>query len=149
MTNLPAQTRDKLLVALLIEDIVTQINTALKARKAVLGLDYSDNRQPVLDIRMPGTAPEIWLTADPRSKRCWGKWPNNRDLALTVRDINERLKKLDAHLAIGCAHRPNQKIEAKLQVFIQGSVRTAITLFAAKRGERKYQEHFLLPKELQ
>ena len=30
-----------------------------------------------------------------------------------------------------------------------GSVGTELMLFAAKRGERKYQEHFLLPKELE
>ena len=148
MAKLTPQVTDKLIVALSLEDVVAGINTALRARKAVLTLDYEDGKHPKLVISMPGTKPEPWLIADARTKRCVGRWPADKNLALTVQDIMDRLKKQDAHLAIGCQRRPNQKVEAKLQVFVTGSNRIAITLFSVRRGERKSQEHFLLPKAI-
>ena len=52
--DLTPLTRDKLVVVLMLEDVVNQLNLALKARKASLTLDYT-GPQPKTVITMPGS----------------------------------------------------------------------------------------------
>lgn len=139
--------REKLIIALQLTDIINEVNTALRARKARVTVDYTDV-QPRLMVSMPGSEPAVWLVANPRTKRCFGFWPADPDLNALVHDVTDRLTKYNAWLALGCEKRHNEKPRCKLQVFLRESKYTAITLVSALKGQAQPRDQFLLPKAL-
>lgn len=138
--------REKLIVALQLDEVLHELNTALRVRKAQLVLDYT-GVQPMLNIGMPGTKFQTWLVGDLRSKRCFGFWPAHPDLNAIVHDITARLAKHNAWLAVCAEKQPNRKPVTKLQVFFQESKYTAITLITAQKGQFQAR-HELLPPRL-
>lgn len=146
--SLTPLSREKLIVALQVTDAVEHFNTALRARKAVLSLDYRDGITPKLTLSMPGSKPEVWMSASPRKRRCVACIIADPSLQAIATDISQRLALMNCYLAIGTIHPPNQKITAKAQVFFRDAKRTAITLCAVSRGGIKSHDQFLLPKPL-
>lgn len=141
-------TRDKLVVVLMLEDVVNQLNLALKARKASLTLDYT-GPQPRTVITMPGSKPHVWFVADRRTKKSMGFRPADPDLRALTDDITHRLSKHDAQLGMGITRLRDQRYMCKLMVFFKDSERIVISLMHAIKNQSSTQNHFLVPKVLQ
>lgn len=151
--DLTPLTREKLIIAVQLNEAIDHVNTALAARKAELILDYTDRTMLVLKVGMPGVNGKMivvpWLAANPRNPtRCQGYWPADPDLNALVHDIMERLTRLHAYIAIGVTTlHPSKKKLGKLQIFFQESKRMAITLSDVDKGAKKATMKFEPPKE--
>ena len=138
--------KDRLVVGLQMEDIVEQLNLAMKVRKLHLTIDYTDP-YPKLLIEMPGAPIQGWMVLNTRNKFCALVWPGHPDLLAAVQDINERLRKFDSILALVPNRTKTGKLTCKLQVRVGGSRRYALTILEAVRGTKIRDDHFTLDKK--
>lgn len=147
--ELPSVVLEKTMISLQLIEIIESINTAMRVRKAMIGIDYSDGIEPKLTIKMPSTKREIWAKLNTRRRLCVTQPLEDRDLVALETDIVERLQKFDGALILVAAAVPNQKMQARLQVRFKGMSQIALTLMHCNRGSTKEQAHFLIPKALE
>lgn len=139
--GLPEQQADLLLMYLVQEDLIPPINTALKARRGSFIVDYTTH-SPELKLKMPGVDAERWMWADTRRHMTYITRPKNPNLRLLAQDLIERLEKHEANLMLGVVkNKHNQKI-AKLQIFVKGSRKIALTLLDTPKGTQRIDNQF-------
>ena len=144
MTLSPIQ-RSKLVIALQMDDIVSNINTALRTRKATLTLDYSEDHSPRLFLARPGVSREMIMLLNTRKHAYYTLPPTNNELHAIYTDLRTRLNKLDAYLAL-TEKRPKAGPRiAALQVQVFGVGHTALTLSSTAKGTSKVEHIFTLP----
>ena len=137
--------RDKLIIALQMEDIIAGINLAMRVRKLSLTLDYSTDHFPRLYIEMPNTPKQLIMKLDPQKHCCYMSLPRDRDLFFAFNDIQERLGKLGGRLSL-TGDRPKQgPRRALLQVYVEGATQIALTLMDATKGNVTVDTSFQLP----
>lgn len=145
--DLTPLTKDKLLVVLSLEDVINQLNTALRARKATLTVDFTQNT-PRLFVEMPGLPKHLWMEANPRTRLCLAYHSKFLDLEALIQDIISRLAKFDAHLTMGVKRM--KKTDAlpicKLMVIFRDSNRVVLGLMHATKHKRHSQQQFLIPE---
>lgn len=139
--GLSPQQADLLLMHLVKEDIVPAVNIPLKVRRASLTVDYTTHI-PSLSIAMPGVEPQQWMWCDTRKNVTFLRAPSDPQLALITQDIMDRLGKHDAFLKLGTTKNKNHKLIAKLQIFVRGSNKIALTLFDTPKGTKKTDTEF-------
>jgi len=137
--------RDKLIVALLMQDMLAAINLAMRVRKLKFTLDYSDDHFARLYLEAPDIPPERIMLLDPRKHCCFITAPRNRELFFATVDIIERLEKLGGKLSL-TGDRPKQgPRRALLQVYVDGATKIALTLMDVHKGKVKHDTSFQLP----
>lgn len=146
MSNkLVGQQREKLLIALQMEEITAAINTALRIRKVTVELDYSEDHFPRLYLSMPGVARIPWMKLDPRKHACYVQPPGHPDLFAVAIDLQERLRKYGARLALTGDKPRHGPRRCLLQVYVDGARTIALTLMDTTRGKRASDTAFQLP----
>lgn len=138
--------REKLLVALVADDAVNILNTVFKARGLIFHLDYTDH-SPKLLVSRPGVDPEVFISADARSKKSWFHPVKNPDLQSALIDLMERLNKIEARLLLVIQKDKQGKRWAKLQLHVAGSRGIALTILDINRGQKISDHEFCLPGE--
>lgn len=137
--------RDKLIIALQMEDLVGGINLAMRVRKLTFTLDYSQDPFPRLYMQMPDGPKQQIMKLDPQKHCCFISPPSNRELFFAFNDITERLYKLGGRLSL-TGDRPKQgPRRALLQVYVDGATKIALTLMDTTKGHRKTDTSFQLP----
>lgn len=137
--------RDKLIVALQMEEMVSAVNIVMRARKLVFTIDYTMGHHPRLLVSMPGVDPEQIMLLDPRKHACYITPPRHRDLFFAMSDMTERLFKMGGRLSLTGdkpAHGPRRCI---LQIYVEGASKIALTLMDTTKGKRKHDTSFQLP----
>ena len=137
--------RDKLIVALSLEEVLNQLNKALKARKGVITLDFRGHSAQVF-IEMPGVPKHLWFDTNRRTKVCLHYHPKDLSLRALTDDLHERLRTQDAKLGIGVKRMKDQRYVAKLMVFFDQSDRAVISLITATKGQRVAHNSFAAPR---
>ena len=145
--GLPEQQADLLLMHLLQEDLIGPVNTALRARKGEFIVDYT-TYTPELMLCMPGCKPERWMWCDTRRHVTYMTRPKHPDLRLLAQDLTERLDKHDANLMLGVVKNANNCSIAKLQIFVKGSRKIALTLLDVAKGKLKRDGQFSFGDQL-
>jgi hypothetical protein len=137
--------REKLIIALQMEEMLSAVNTALRTRRASLELDYTEDHFPRLYLARPGVAREKIMQLDPRKHACYIIPPTNRELFIIFADITERLFKLGGRLSLtGDKPREGQR-RALLQIYVDGARKIALTLMDTTKGKKKTDVDFQLP----
>lgn len=136
--------RERLLLALVAEDALNILNTVFKTRGLTIHIDYTTNT-PKLLVSRPGVEPEVFMTADARTKKTWYMPIVNEQLQLALTDLLERLAKIEAHLLFVIQKDKQQRKWAKLQLHVAGSRGTAITILDINRGHKISDSEFCLP----
>lgn len=149
MAQMSSLQREKTIISLQLVDVIESINQAMRVRKAMIGIDYSDGITPKLTIKMPHTDREDWAILNTRKRICVTQPLKDRDLLALETDIVQRVQKYEGGLILVAANVPNKKMEARLQVRFQGMSQIALTLMHCSRGCTKEQTHFLIPKALE
>lgn len=139
---------DKLIVTLSLQDVITQLNTALAARKAVVTLDFRGHSAMVY-ITMPGAPKHLWFETNRRTKVCLHHHPKDPSLRALTDDIHERMRKMDAKLGIGTKRMADQRHVAKLMVFFNQSHRAVLSLITAIKGQVIHHDRFTAPESFQ
>lgn len=136
--------REKLLVALVADDAVNILNTVFKTRGLTFHLDYTGNT-PKLLVSRPGVEPELFISADPRTKRSWFHAVSNPELQSALIDLTERLAKIQAHFLLVVQKDRQGRRWAKLQLHVVGSRGIALTILDINRGQKISDNEFCLP----
>lgn len=126
--------KDKLLLALLQDEILAGLNTALSVRKATLILDYR-SKVPSLQVQLPGLPPEALIWLDVRKRISYVLTPRHPDYRALVNDLGTRLSQHGAVLHMASNSPPNAKREALLQIHVEGARSFGLTLMKARRGD--------------
>lgn len=138
--------REKLLIALQMEDMVRNVNTVLKTRGVTFLLDYkTDMSKPALYIERPGVEPERIMTLDPRKRVSYVVMPRNKELHSFTVDLGDRLKKFEARLILVSEKGPVGPRRAKLQLYVDGATHIALTLMSVGRGGVLTDTQFTMP----
>lgn len=141
------RTRDKLIVSLLMGDVIDDMNQAMKVRRIEMVVDYtSKKRIPALLLRAPDMPAETWLTVDTRKKLTFRHPLQHPHLCQFVQDADDRFQKLGCMLFL-VGHRSfHGHPTTKLQVCVDGSKSTALTLITVPQGMRSQTlTHFIPP----
>lgn len=137
--------RDRLIIALEMQDLVGALNLAMRVRKLQFTLDYATDHFPRLMVSMPNVAPEQFMLLDQRKHCCYINVPRNRELFFAVTDIVERLSKHSGRLTL-TGDRPRQgPMRALLQIHVEGATKTALTLMDTTKGKVATDTSFQLP----
>lgn len=137
--------RDKLIIALQMEDIVGGINLAMRVRKLSFTLDYSVDHFPRLYMQLPDGPRQQIMKLDVRKHCCYISPPSDRELFFAFNDIHERLRKLGGRLSL-TGDRPKQgPRRVVLQVYVEGATKIALTLMDTFKGRSKTETTFQLP----
>ena len=137
--------RDKLIIALQMEDLVGAINLAMRVRKLSFTIDYTQDHSPRLYMQMPDGPIQQIMKLDVRKHCCYISPPSNRELFFAFADITERLHKMGGRLSL-TGDRPTQgPRRALLQVYVDGARKIALTLMDTTKGHRKTEFSFQLP----
>lgn len=139
--------RDKLIVALSIGDLITELNQAMKVRKITLSIDYTQKDHLIrLVAAMPGASAETWMITNTRTKVCAQLAAQDPHLQLFFTDAKERLSKMGGALVLVGQKRHLGPAVAKLQLCVEGSENTAVTLHKTIKGKvSPALTHFLPP----
>lgn len=137
--------KDKLIIALQIDELVGTINRALRVRKASFEIDYTEGPHPKLYLARPGIEREAIMTLDPRKHLCYSMPPKNRELFVIYADLTESLFKLGARLFLSGEKTRTGAKRCALQIQVTGARRIALTLMDTTRGHRKIDTAFQLP----
>lgn len=149
MSRMTSEVREKTIISLQMVEIIESINRAMKVRRAMIGIDYSNNITPKLTIKMPNTEREVWAELNTRTRTCYPKKLVNRDLLALESDLVERVNKFEGGIILVAAKVPNRKLQARLQIRFAGMTQIALTLMHCDRGYAKEQDYFLIPKALE
>lgn len=136
--------REKLIVALVADDAVNVLNTVFKTRGLTFHLDYTGNT-PKLLVSRPGVEPEVFITADARTKKSWFHPIINHELHSALVDLLDRLHKIEARLLLVIQKDKQQRKWAKLQLHVAGSRNIALTILDINRGQKISDNEFCLP----
>src|SRR5690242_20702258 len=118
--------REKLLLALSMEELVAGLNLAMRVRKITFLLDYAQDPFPRLYMEMPGIEKQQIMLLDQRKHCCYITPPSNRELFFAFNDITTRLHKLGGRLAL-TGDRPKQgPMRALMQIYVDGATNVAI-----------------------
>ena len=142
---LAGELRDKLIIALQMQDIVGGINLAMRVRKLSFTIDYSVDHFPRLYMQMPGIPSQQIMRLDPRKHCCFIAPPSNRELFFAFNDIHERLQKLGGRLCLRGDKPLQGPRRCLLQVHVDGATKIALTLMDATKGKKKTDSSFQLP----
>lgn len=138
--------KDKLIVALQMEDAVRAINTAMRARKMKFTLDFAEKDHLArLYAEMPGIEREGIMVVNPKTKFCVRVNAAHPDLAAALNDINIRLQSFEAGYVLAADKPPNKKRHAALQLHFRGARKIVLTLMSANEGQVKSDTEFKLP----
>lgn len=137
--------REKLLLALSMDELVASLNLAMRVRKITLTLDYSLDPFPRLFIEMPGIEKQLIMLLDQRKHCCYITPPSNRELFFAFNDITTRLHKAGGRLSL-TGDRPKQgPMRALLQIYVDGATNIALTLMDTTKGKKISDTNFQLP----
>lgn len=136
--------KDKLIIALLQQDIVDSLNIAMRARGLHLTIDYESDELPKLYVERPDTGREQWMLLNPRTKVCLRYPVIHPDLHASVNDLIERMAKLDGQIVLVADTTKTGKRCAKLQVRIEGAKKFCLTILTCVRGRTVRDNHFTL-----
>ena len=137
--------REKLIIALQMDELVGALNLALKTRHASLEIDYTQDHFPRLYLARPGIERQQIMLLDTRKRAYYITPPSNRELFFIFVDITERLRKLGGHLAL-TSNKPKQgPRRCALQIYVDGARTVALTLMDTTKGKRKLETSFQLP----
>ena len=138
--------KDKLIVALQMDECLNAINTTMRVRGITLRLDYAGaDHLARLWVSRPGVEEQGWMVTNPRKKNTFWIYPAHPDLRAFVEDVMERLRKLDATMVIAAEKPYNKKPIAKLQIQFAGAKRIVLTLVDVEKGKSKKDVGFLTP----
>lgn len=127
---------DRLLMALVTDDVMDAINIPLRARRGTFAIDYSDHI-PLLYVYAKGIPPQVWMACNTRARQTNVHKMISPDLGLMVNDMVERLARLNAKLCFSpCRDKQNRRM-VKLQVISADSRNIAITLATVLRGHKR------------
>ena len=137
--------RDKLIIALQMNELVGALNLALRVRKATLEIDYTIDHSPRLFLARPGIEREQIMQLDVRKHACYITPPRNRELLVLFADITERLHKIGGRLSL-TGDKPRQgPRRCLLQIYVDGARTIALTLMETTKGKRIIDKSFELP----
>ncbi|MGV8863249.1 MAG: hypothetical protein ACOH2T_19045 [Pseudomonas sp.] len=136
--------KDKLIVALTMDEATRSINAALRIRKASFKIHFK-NKLAICSLGMPGVPHEPIAIANPSNKHTVGFYGQHPDLLACLNDIRGRLATHDARLHFVAEKPKNKKAVAKLQVFVDGSRTIVLTLMDAIAGTSKIDHEFITP----
>lgn len=137
--------RDKLIIALQMNELVGALNLVLRVRGATLQIDYTLDHSPRLYLARPGVEREVIMKLDVRKHACYITPPQNRELFLIFADITERLHKLGGRLSL-TGDKPRQgPRRCLLQIYVDGATSIALTLMETTKGKRITDKSFELP----
>lgn len=137
--------REKLIIALQMNELVGALNLALKTRHASLEIDYTQDHFPRLYLARPGIERQQIMLLDPRKHACYITPPSDRELFFIFIDITERLRKLGGRLSL-TGDKPKQgPRRCLLQIYVDGARTIALTLMDTTKGKRKLETSFQLP----
>lgn len=133
--KLLASQKERLVLALLANDITTVLNTVCKARGLTFHLDYTEHT-PHLLISRPGVDPRLLMSFATRIKRCvFVTSPMHPDLDSAIHDLFTRLAKLDARMILVAERDKQHRWWAKLQVHVSGARTLALTILDVQKGK--------------
>lgn len=139
------QQKDKLIIALQMNELVGGLNLALRVRRASLEIDYTLDHKPRLFIARPGVEREKIMELDVRKHICYIMFPKNPELLALFGDITERLHKIGGRLSL-TGDKPLQgPRRCMLQIYVDGARGIALTLMEATKGRRTIDTSFQLP----
>lgn len=127
---------DRMLMAVLSDQLLEAISEPLLRRKAYLRVDYSTH-VPALYICVPGDEPVLWMTLDTRRRVCYSREPNefvHPTSCSLARSISHNLATLGASLTMNSERAKDQRRVCKLQVYVKESRIICITLCDTARG---------------
>ena len=137
--------REKLILALQMQDIVGGINLAMRVRKVTLTLDYSEDPFPRLYMEMPDIPKQQIMKLDQRKHCCYIWPPTDRELFFAFNDLHERLCKFGGRLSLtGDKPRVGPQ-RCLLQVYVDGADKMGLTLMETFKGRFKTDTVFQLP----
>lgn len=137
--------REKLIIALQMNELVGALNLALKTRRASLEIDYTQDHFPRLYLARPGIEREQIMMLDQRKHACYITPPYNRELFTLFIDITERLRKFGGRLLL-TGDKPKQgPRRCLLQIYVDGARTIALTLMDTTKGRKKTDTAFQLP----
>lgn len=137
--------RDKLIIALQMQDLVGQLNLAMRVRKISFTLDYSIDHSPRLYMQMPGVPAQLVMWLDVRKHCCYIQPPSNRELFVAFADITERLYKQGGRLSLTGDKPKEGPRRCKFQIYVDGADKIALTLVDVTKGKRATETSFQLP----
>ena len=138
--------RDKLIVALQMDEAVAAVNQALRVRGITLHIDFTNkDHQARLWVSRPGVEKQGWMITNPRSRKTYFIHPQHPDLRAFTMDIMERMANMEATLVLASENRFNKKPIAKLQIQFTGSRRIVLTLVDVEKGKAKIDTGFTTP----
>ena len=138
--------RDKLIVALMLDDAVAAVNQAMKVRGITLHIDYTNKDHCArLWVSRPGVEKQGWMITNPRNKQTFFIHPAHPDLRAFTMDIMERMSNMDATIVLAAQTRFNKKPVAKVQIQFTGSQRIVLTLVDVEKGKAKIDTGFTTP----
>lgn len=127
---------DRLLMALVTDDVMDAINIPLRTRRGAFAIDYAGHI-PMLYVYAKGFEPQIWMACNTRLRQTNVHRMADPGLELMVVDIVSRLAKLNAKLCFSpCRDKQNRRM-VKLQVISGDSRNIAITLATVLRGQQR------------
>jgi hypothetical protein len=133
--KLLASQKERLVLALLANDITTALNTVCKARGLSFHLDYTEHT-PYLYISRPGVDKQLLMSFSTRTKRSvLSVRPMHPDLFSAMTDLNDRLTKLEARLILVAERDKQHRWWAKLQVHVSGARNLALTILDVQKGK--------------
>lgn len=137
--------REKLIIALQMEEMVAAINTVMRVRKLSFELDYTRDHFPRLCVSMPGCTPEQFMLLDQRKHACYITPPKQRDLFLGIADMTERLYKLGGRLSLTGGKQKHGPMKVSLQIYVDGTSSIALSLMRTTKGNTVTDTSFQLP----
>jgi hypothetical protein len=139
--------RERLIIGLSIHEIVGTINRTMKDHKLVFKLSYQDKHRPAFLVRRNGGPFETVMLADPRAHTFWSVAIFDPTTAQIMRELNEQLRQESAELRLTCAKNRDGSKRTMLQIYVDGSKHTALTIMETRRGGHILDSDFELPGE--
>ena len=138
---------DTLIIALQVNELIGAINQPMRVRKISLTLDYSHkDHRPRVYIRMPGVEDQVWMITNTRTKVFHVCKLTDPNLQAFADDVKTRLAKLGGELFLVGGKNQRSTPEAKLQLNVQGSIDTALTLARVRPGQVMLCMNFMTPE---
>ena len=138
--------RERLIIALLLEDALDILNGAIKKYGLSFLLDYGHDHSPRLFIHAGHHTPEQVLYLDPRKHCCFISVPKIRLHQAAYFEMVHQLNQLGVSMRLANTQIPNGPRVAKLQLLFKGAGSNAITLMEVKKGKSLTETSFEMPE---
>lgn len=138
--------RERLIIALLLEDALDILNGAIKKYGLSFLLDYGHDHSPRLFVHAGHYTPEQILYLDPRKHCCFISVPKIRLHQEAYLGMVRQLGESGVTMRLVNTQIPNGPRIAKLQLLFKGAGSNAITLMEVRKGNSLTETSFEMPK---